>query len=586
MAVFRWAVVDGTGTYAYDDFGNWILQSGSSGTGFPSSADTALVVGPASGTAQTITGPGSAGELDLSGLSILAGAFTTGTTRIDGTGITASLEMKSGLLTASQQIVVGADGTGTLTVDSGATVQAASEGGADQLIIASSAGSNGLVTVAAGGTLDLTGPVESDNYSLLVGAGGAGTLDVMGRLDTGGDSIGLGGGTGSSADMTVSQGGTVIASTPLDGGNSDAAIAVGRFASSATLTITDPGSSVTANGDMYVGHAGTGSLVVENFGNLTAGASEGGASGGLGIGSGSTGVGTSRGGTGSATVTSHGTITDLGGLTIGGTGVNGSMSVSDGGKVIATDHIRLGAGATVDGTYYFGAGTLDVNAGGTVEVLGAANPGTAALSVGYSALGTGTVEVSGAGALIDLGNNSLNVGNYGTALMEVTNGGSVIAQSAGSGHAAITLGSQTSGVGTLDVHDTGSSITAHGAITVGNTGTGTMTVGTGGQVSATNLYVDYAGGNGGLTVTGTGSGITLSGTLNVGADPASGVAPGTGIGLLAVDFDRVRGRCLGHDLHGRHDRAQLRHADHRERAPDRERWNAGRERRGRRRHYG
>ena len=171
--------------------------------------------------------------------------------------------------------------------------------------------------------------------------------------------------------MTVSQGGTVIASTPLNGGNSDAAIAVGRFFSDATLTITDPGSSVTANGDMYVGHGGTGTLIVENFGNLTAGATEGGVAGGLGIGSGSTGSGTSRGGTGTATVTSGGTIDDLGAMTIGGTGVDGSLGVSDGGKVIATDHIRLGTGATVDGTYYFGAGTLDVNAGGTVEVLGA-----------------------------------------------------------------------------------------------------------------------------------------------------------------------------------------------------------------------
>ena len=81
----------------------------------------------------------------------------------------------------------------------------------------------------------------------------------------------------------------------------------------------------------------------------------------------------------------------------------------------------------------------------------------------------------------------------------------------------------------------GTSITAHGAITVGNTGAGTMTVSDGAQVSATNLYVDYAGGTGHMTVTGSGSAVTLSGTLNAGADPASGAAPGTGIGVLAVE---------------------------------------------------
>lgn len=194
MAVFKWAVVDGTGTYEFNDAGNWILQSGSSGTGVPGSADTALVTGPQSGTAQTIYFHQDAvGELDFSGLNIVdGGTITTGTTRIDGTG-GASVDLQAGELTASQQIVVGEGGSGTLLIRYGATVEAASASGADQLVIASSAGSDGLVNTGQG-ELDLTGPVESDDYSLVVGAGGAGTLDVGGLLDTGGNSIGLGGG--------------------------------------------------------------------------------------------------------------------------------------------------------------------------------------------------------------------------------------------------------------------------------------------------------------------------------------------------------------------------------------------------------
>jgi T5SS/PEP-CTERM-associated repeat protein len=90
------------------------------------------------------------------------------------------------------------------------------------------------------------------------------------------------------------------------------------------------------------------------------------------------------------------------------------------------------------------------------------------------------VDVSGAGALLDLGNNGLTDGNNGTGRVTVENGGSLVATSSGTGHAAIDIGNQASSVGTLDVDGAATSVHVAGAITVADFGTGIMAVTNGG----------------------------------------------------------------------------------------------------------
>ncbi|HEY1489203.1 MAG TPA: hypothetical protein VGF84_24065 [Micromonosporaceae bacterium] len=331
------------------------LVSGSSGTGYPVFTDTATIIGPGIGPtsgSETIDGPGAAASLHLSGFNVFDGIFNTGFTQIDDPAA-AGLTLQTGTLTASQELIVGARGLDTLSLASGALVQ--TTGTAVQLEIGQNAGSDGLVTIGAGATLDLAGPAQNNVYAAYVGHQGNGTLDVLGTMDTGGNSLAIGDGTGNSGSVLVSQGGTPTAGTDDKHGNVGVAIAVGRLFSNATITITDPGSSVTANGNMYVGRGGTGTLIVENHGVLTAGATEGGTGGTLNIGLGNTSYVGGIGGSGSATITNHGTVDDLGVMTIGGQGVNGAVSVDDGGLLTVQTDIHVGLGVINGGTYYTGS---------------------------------------------------------------------------------------------------------------------------------------------------------------------------------------------------------------------------------------
>ncbi|MBV9783263.1 MAG: Hint domain-containing protein [Acidisphaera sp.] len=532
---FRWTQGTLTGTYLYDMPANWqdLTTPANTGVTFPGTADTAQLIGPLTGPPETVDGPGSAATLDVSGLNILSGTFTTGLTSIDNVGNPASVELQ-GSLAASQGLTVGALGTGTLTIDAASQVTAASSNGIDELVVGSAAGSSGLIAIQAGGTLKLTGSLQSTSYSLILGNSGSGTIDVTGAgatLDSGGNPFVMSDLAGSSSVMTVSQGGSVTVGTPVNSSSASAAAAIGR-AGNATLTVTDPGSSFTANGNMYVGRSGASTLSIENYGNLTAGSG-----GTFSVGVGNSTTATNIGGTGTATVTTNGTLNDLGLFDLGGNGVSGTVNVNGGGLVKAAGQIRIGVGSTIAGTYYTGNGTLDIGAGGTVELNEVATPGTSGLSAGTSMGSNAVVNVTGAGALLNLENNLLNIGNSGTASVTVSQGGSIEAAAPGSGYAAIVLGNNTGGVGTLTL-DGASSATATGPLTVGFNGTGMLALSNGGSLSATNGYIGYnAGSSGGATLSGTGSTLSLSGTLDIGALSPSGAGSlsiGTGAGVVAA----------------------------------------------------
>ncbi len=366
--------------------------------------------------------------------------------------------------------------------------------------------------------------MQDNNYSAIVGGFGTGTLDVNGTMDSGGNPLAIGYAAHSTGVMTVSGGGTVTVGTESNAFDASVALAVGHDYANGTLTITDPGSSVTADGNMYVGRGGTGSLVVENYGNLTAGATEGGIAGLLAIGTGQSTAGGAIGGTGSALVTSDGTIDDLGALSVGGNGVNGSMTVTDGGVVDVNGQILLGVGNTIDGTYHTGIGTLDVGAGGTVAIVGPAIFGAPGLAVGDATLSLGTLGVSGAGALLDLGSSNLVIGNSGTGTMTVSGGGTVRAAAPGPNSAAIVIGNNAGGAGALDVEGAGSSVEGTGALIVGEHGAGTLTVGSGAEVSATSATIVATAGSSGTVIL---SGGTLDTTNGIVLD-SGGMLTGAG----------------------------------------------------------
>jgi T5SS/PEP-CTERM-associated repeat protein len=187
------------------------------------------------------------------------------------------------------------------------------------------------------------------------------------------------------------------------------------------------------------------------------------------------------------------------------------------------------------------AGTLVINSGGTVT-------GSTAF-IGYVANSTGTVVVNGPGATLITG-SSLRVGNTGSGLLTVQNGGVVsvgnalisgTSPTAGQGIGTINIlsGGQVSvatnwylgyGAGSTaaaTIDGTGSIISSGGVTSVGYSGTGTLNVRNGAVVSTSGVgYLGYnAGSPGTATVDGAGAQWNLLSTFQIG---------GTGTGVLNI----------------------------------------------------
>src|SRR5262249_34373489 len=182
------------------------------------------------------------------------------------------------------------------------------------------------------------------------------------------------------------------------------------------------------------------------------------------------------------------------GITFGGSVTNTALSVQD-----ASWIFNLGTHTyTLSTSVAVGALRLDDSVAGTA-ILNLSN-GT--LSTVSSVLGnatgtSGTVNVSGAGATFT-NSSFVQVGATGTGALNILNGG------VASG-TALDLGVfASSATGTVTVSGTGSKWTGSDFLRVGNTGSGSLTIGAGGSVSDTSWS---AGGPqpGSITVTGAGS---------------------------------------------------------------------------------
>jgi outer membrane autotransporter protein len=199
-----------------------------------------------------------------------------------------------------------------------------------------------------------------------------------------------------------------------------------------------------------------------------------------------------------------------------------------------------GASETVPGTQsspWTMTGSLTVGNAGT-GVLTVSNGGMVSSSVGYLgwlAGANGTVTVSGVGST--WGMASMIVGENGTGTLTVQGGGAVSSSNS-------SVGGSSGGSGTVTVTGTGSRWTNSADLSVGQLDTGTLTVSNGGTVSNANGFLgSLSNGAGTAMVTGTGStwtnlnlmvGRVGTGTLTV----ANGglVSLNSGAGVLDVAF--------------------------------------------------
>jgi len=395
--------------------------------------------------------------------------------------------------------------------------------GGSVVVNAGAALGTGAVTVNTSSTLRSTGNLTTNQAVKIDGAGA--TLTAAGFLEFG---------AAGSGSLEVLNGGSVSSTTTT---------AFGVLAgSSGSGNVSGTGSSLNVGPTLFLGYLGTGLLTVGSGGTVSAA---------------NILIGGESSGSGSLVANAGGTVQVGGtkGLAVGLGG--GSFSLAGGTlKVAGADltsslGININAVSTIDtnglnailsgqilgvgGITKTGSGTLSlygannyfadttINAG-TLAVASEANIGgninTAAVLVqsgGQLAASTSlqlnrAVTVDGAGSSLSTG-AFLEIGVSGSGSLVVTNGGQVTSSS------WLTLG-VTGGPAAGTVTGSNSQLNVGGLLTVGDQNTGLLTIGPGGTVTASQLALgSRAGGSGSLV-------LNTGGQLNVGG--VNGIVTGAG----------------------------------------------------------
>lgn len=174
-----------------------------------------------------------------------------------------------------------------------------------------------------------------------------------------------------------------------------------------------------------------------------------------------------------------------------------------------------GLGTTYVG--FEGLGTLSLETGGDVTSNSA--------FIGTQAGSEGAVHVDGLGTTWTVA-SGLYIGNLGLGDLEISDGGIVATGS------SVQMGEQAAGVGTAIVTGNGSQLIAGGAMTVGEDGSGILTVGDDGLVSvgAGTLHIAHDSGSSGVVWIGAGFG---EATVGAGTLDVATVQFGDGAGFMA-----------------------------------------------------
>lgn len=280
-----------------------------------------------------------------------------------------------------------------------------------------------------------------------------------------------------------------------------------------TVTVGGAGSQWTNSSSLSVGNQGVGSLGITNGGTVTDTSGT---------------VGDAASGNGTVTVGGSGSQwTNSSYLTVGNSGT-GTLSITNGGTVtdnatgaafsaVIGDNNGTAGTVSVAGTAsqwinnnglrvgYAGNGTLAISAGGVVSVSGAPNS-----VIGARSGSNGAVTVDGSGSQWTNA-GYLYVGNLGTGTLGITSGGAV-SDTVG------VIGELGGGSGAVTVGGTNSLWTNSSSLTVGAASAGSLAITSGGKVTDTSATIgNNSGVTGTVTVGGSGSQWTNSGSLTVGS---------------------------------------------------------------------
>ena len=426
-------ILSGTGTIVV----NGATSSGNSGLSIGQSAGSAGTVTVANGFlsnagANIRVGQSGTGILDVvnggtvsvtgtaDGISIGRSAGATGSMTVSGANAFVTI--------ASGNLTIGQAGTGSLNVQSGGLIEV---NGTSGVSVGQSANAIGLLEVGSAGTLYASG-----NAGITAGGptGATGSIDVNGGLiyvSGGGSGVGNAG----SGVVSVENHGTIYLTS-----TSVAAASVGSQAhGSGTILVQNNGSLLLTDESLIIagGSSAAGTVVVSGAGSALLQQNSTVQTPNISVGQSGAGLLEVAAG---AAVTTPGFV-DIGGFGTVNLAASGTVTVA-GGLIVnsgTTSFVNstLTANSVSLGDVGQSTGTLLVGAGGTVDVT--ATNGFGGVTVGSAAQSTGSLDVNG--GLLAISGAGLTVGNAGTGVVSVENGGTI--SSAGTSFASVTVGSQT-----------------------------------------------------------------------------------------------------------------------------------------------
>ena len=461
-------------------------------------------------------GDGGTGMLTINGGTVTNGyAWLGGKIGSSGTAVITSGTWKNDALT------VGNSGTGAVNINGGVVTSTIG-------CVAYNAGSNGTVIVTSG--------TWANFLDLYVGINGAGTLTINGGAVT--DNRGeIASGIGSSGTATVTSGkwnnsidlrvGEYgIGALTINGGivtSATGSLGWG-FGSKGTATVTSRTLAISSEFD--IGNNGTGTLTI-NGGTVTSSTSM---------------LGNYAGSIGTATVTG-GTWANFNNLCVGNSGT-GTLNLIDSGVITSGVFVLASSPGSV--------GTLNIGTGGTAGILNVVNvtggSGTATVNFNQNGSYTFAPNLTGKLSVNKLGSGTTTLTGWNNYSGSTIVDGGVLAVDGLLSTSAITVGN--SGTGTLTINGgTVTSITSMLGNYAGSIGTATVTGGT--WANSNNLCVGISG-TGTLNLTGSGvvtSGIVVLGlsprsigTLNIGTGGTTGVINAAyvtgGNGTATVNFNQ------------------------------------------------
>jgi T5SS/PEP-CTERM-associated repeat protein len=414
-------VTNVNGALGTDTFGDGFVNVSGAGSKWTNSGQlTVGLNGEATGHVTIENGGAVSNTNGIIGQEAVFSTFPAAVGTVDVTGPGATW-------TNSGDLSVGRGGIGTLSVAGGGTVSN------NIGYVAHAPDSEGYVTVSGDGSK------WTSSGNLEVGRQGAGTLRIIDGGEVSGDNNQIGG--------------TVFSQPGVGSGE---------------VLVSGAGSTLTSEFNTHIGYVGSGTLTIENGGNVTD------ANGFIALFSSSTG---------SATVTGAGS------------------------RWTNTDSMNIGSG---------GHGTLIVENGGAVTNIDG--------HIGSSPSAMGSVAVRGVGSTWNM-TGDLFLGAQGTGNLLIENGGIVTSYSGNIARA----GGTPFGSASVTVTGAGSSWANANELRVGNNGSGTLNIRNSGTVFNTDAYIaTTTGSTGTVTVEDNGTKWNITGRLSVAGDVSTSTSGGNG----------------------------------------------------------